>query len=125
VADHSKWEHTVAYYLEKSPHVVSYVKNDHLDFVIPYEFIGHRHNYLPDYLVLLRWEDGALLNVILEVKGFESEQDRAKQAAAQRWVRAVNHHGGFGTWALAVCREPHKLEWLLDELRGRAGVGAG
>jgi len=122
VAEHSKWEHTVAYYLEKSPHVVSYVKNDRLDFAIPYEFLGHRHNYLPDYLVCLRGGIGALLNVILEVKGFESEQDRAKQGAAQRWVRAVNHHGGFGTWALAVCREPHKLTNLLEEL---AHVGSG
>jgi hypothetical protein len=33
---------------------------------------------------------------------------------AERWVRAVNHHGGFGVWDLAVCREPHKLEKLLE-----------
>ncbi len=116
VAEQSKWEHTVAYYLERSPQVVSYVKNDHLDFVIPYELYGQRHNYLPDYLIRLRQNDDSELNLILEVKGFESEADRAKQTAAQRWTRAVNHHGGFGTWDLTVCREPHKIQSILNGL---------
>ncbi len=114
VVEHSKWEHTVAYYLERSPQVIAYVKNDHLDFVIPYELYGSRHNYLPDYLIRLRRSDGSELNFILEVKGFETEADRAKQVAAQRWVRAVNHHGDFGEWELAVCREPHRLAALLE-----------
>jgi type III restriction enzyme len=116
VAEHSKWEHTVAFYLEKSPHVISYVKNDHLDFVIPYELYGARLNYLPDYLVRLRRNDGSELKLILEVKGFETEQDRAKEVAAQRWVRAVNHHAGFGMWHLAVCREPQGISNTVERL---------
>ncbi len=116
VAEHSEWEHTVAYYLERSPLVVTYVKNDHLDFVIPYELYGSRHNYLPDYLVRLRRGDGSELNLILEVKGFESEADRAKQTAAERWVRAVNHHGGFGKWELAVCKDPRGLASIFSTL---------
>jgi type III restriction enzyme len=115
VAEHSEWEHTVAYYLEKSPHVISYVKNDHLDFVIPYELYGARHNYLPDYLIRLRRRDSSELNLILEVKGFETEADRQKQVTAERWVRAVNHHGGFGEWDLLVCREPHRLLGMLEQ----------
>ncbi len=116
MAEHSKWEHTVAYYLERSPHVVSYVKNDHLDFVIPYEIYGARLNYQPDYLVRVRRNDGSELSPILEVKGFETEQDRAKEVAARRWVRAVNHHDGFGTWDLITCREPHRMSGILEEL---------
>jgi type III restriction enzyme len=119
VAEHSKWEHTAAYYLEKSPQVISYVKNDHLDFVIPYELYGARLNYLPDYLIRLRCADGSELNLILEVKGFETEQDRAKETTAKRWVRAVNHHGELGTWDLTVCRDPHRLERLLES-RGQS-----
>jgi type III restriction enzyme len=114
VVEHSRWEHTVAYYLERSPRVVSYVKNDHLDFVIPYELYGARHNYLPDYLIRIRRNDGSELNLILEVKGFETEQDRQKEVAAKRWVQAVNHHGGFGIWHLAVCRDPHELGRILE-----------
>jgi type III restriction enzyme len=116
VAEHSEWEHTVAYYLERSSHVISYVKNDHLDFVIPYELYGARHNYLPDYLIRLRRNDGSELNLILEVKGFETEQDRQKEATARRWVRAVNHHGGFGEWDLAVCQEPYRLSEVLHRI---------
>jgi type III restriction enzyme len=123
VAEHSKWEHTVAYYLERSPQMISYVKNDHLDFVIPYEFMGTRHNYLPDYLIRQKRNDGSELNLILEVKGFQTEPDRAKEVAAQRWVKAVNHHGGFGTWGLAVCKDPHRVGVLLEE-RTRIPKGA-
>jgi type III restriction enzyme len=115
VPEHSKWEHTAAYYLERSPQVTSYVKNDHLDFVIPYELYGTRLNYLPDYLVRLRRNDGSELNLILEVKGFETEQDRAKETAAKRWVRAVNHHGALGVWGLSVCREPHRIPQMLEQ----------
>ena len=75
---------------------------------------GVRLNYLPGYLVRLRRNHGSELNLIIEVKGFETEQDRAKETAAKRWVRAVNHHGEFGVWGLAVCREPHRLEMLLE-----------
>jgi type III restriction enzyme len=49
------------------------VKNDHLDFVIPYELYGARLNYLRDYLIRLRRNDGSELKLILEVKGFETE----------------------------------------------------
>jgi type III restriction enzyme len=114
VVEHSKWEHTVAYYLERSPHVISYAKNDHLDFVIPYEYLGTRHNYLPDYLIRLRRSDSLELNLILEVKGFQTEPDRAKEVTAQRWVKAVNHHAGFGIWDLAVCKDPHAIGTMLE-----------
>jgi type III restriction enzyme len=53
------------------------------------------------------------MNLILKVRGFQTEPERPKEVAAQRWVRAVNHHGGFGVWGLAVCRDPHKLESVL------------
>jgi type III restriction enzyme len=57
------------------------------------------------------------MTVILEVKGYESEQDRAKESAARRWVSAVNHHGEFGRWALVVCEEPRRLGEVLEKVR--------
>jgi type III restriction enzyme len=53
------------------------------------------------------------VEVILEVKGFETEQDRQKEAAARRWVRAVDRHGEFGQWAFVVCRYPGELRAKL------------
>jgi len=63
-----------------------------LEFTSPYEFEGVVHTYVPDFLV--RLVNGVTL--ILEIKGHETEQDRAKHQAAQRWVRAVNHLGKLG-----------------------------
>ncbi|MEN3010212.1 MAG: hypothetical protein ABDI20_04410, partial [Candidatus Bipolaricaulaceae bacterium] len=113
VLDAPNWEHSVAYQLERMNEVVAYVRNDHLDFVIPYEYQGVRHEYRPDYLVRWRSKDGKEINVVLEVKGFETDQDRAKEAGAKRWVRAVNHHGQFGRWVFVVCKRPH---WLYQSI---------
>ena len=121
VLDAPKWEHSVAYRLERMPEVVTYARNDHLAFTIPYEWQGVRHEYRPDYLIRLRIPGGGEVKVILEVKGFETEQDRQKEAAARRWVRAVNHHGEFGRWAFVVCREPAKLQGILRDVKARAG----
>ena len=101
--------------LERMPEVTAYARNDHLDFTIPYEWHGFRHEYRPDYLVRWRRNDGTEVKVILEVKGFETEQDRQREIAAQRWIRAVNHHGEFGCWRFVVCKDPAALEKLLRE----------
>ena len=47
--------------------------------------------------------------MILEIKGLEDEQDRAKHQAAQRWVTAVNHWGKLGRWQFHVNRDPQML----------------
>jgi hypothetical protein len=66
------------------------------------------------------------VKIILEVKGFETEQDRQKEAAARRWVRAVNHHGEFGRWAFAVCKDPPRLRAALAKAAdGVCGVRRG
>ncbi len=110
VLDTGKWEQSVAFRLEGSKTVTSYARNDNLEFAIPYEFLGVAHNYLPDFLV--RLTNGVTL--ILEVKGYEDDQDRAKHQAAQRWVAAVNHWGKLGRWAFAVCRDPQLLNLELE-----------
>ena len=115
VLDAPKWEHRVAYQLEQIPEVIAYARNDHLDFTIPYECQGVRHEYRPDFLIRWRREDGREVKIVLEVKGFETEQDRQKEAAAKRWARAVNHHGEFGQWAFVVCRDPQALTHILRE----------
>ena len=116
VLDAPKWEHSVAFQLERMPEVVAFARNDHLDFTIPYEWQGVRHEYRPDYLIRWQSRDGREAKIVLEVKGFETEQDRQKEVAAKRWVRAVNHHGEFGTWVFAVCKDPHNLKENLKEI---------
>jgi len=38
----------------------------------------------------------------LEVKGENDQQAKAKYAALNEWVNAVNQDGGFGTWKSAI-----------------------
>jgi type III restriction enzyme len=123
VLDAPKWEHSVAYQLEQIPEVVAYARNDHLDLTIRYEWQGTSHEYRPDYLIRWRYQDGREVKVILEIKGFETEQDRQKETAARRWVRAVNHHGEFGRWAFALRKDPARLRTVLvNEIEALCGV---
>ncbi len=46
----SKWESSVAYRFEQLGFVEAYVRNDHLDFTVPYEFEGRSHDFIPDYI---------------------------------------------------------------------------
>lgn len=105
VADTGSWEQAAVFRLEQSPLVTAYARNDHLELSIPYEFLSVSHAYYPDFLVKL--SNG--ISVLLEIKGEESEQDRAKHQAAKRWIRAVNHWGREGQWSLVVCRDPQRL----------------
>jgi type III restriction enzyme len=62
-------------------------------------------------------DDDREITLIIEIKGYEKEQDRAKYTAAEKWVCAVNHHGGFGTWAFFVCKDPNQFGKMLNALK--------
>ena len=111
VADTDSWEQAAVFRLEQAPNVVAfYARNDHLELAIPYEYLGVTHAYFPDFVV--RLTNG--LTLLLEIKGEEREQDRAKHQAAQRWVSAVNHWGQLGQWAFHVCRNP---QTVIEEIK--------
>jgi len=114
-------EGAAAYHLERLPYVVAYAKNDRLDFEILYEWQERTLKYIPDFLVAIDAGNDRRVNLILEMKGFETEQDRTKWAGALQWVRAVNNHGGFGFWDHRVCKEPNAL---AKQLEGCEGSGA-
>jgi len=52
--------------------------------------------------------------LVLEIKGQDSEQDRAKRAAIEAWVGAVNAKGGFGVWRADVAYQVAELHDVLD-----------
>ena len=54
--------------------------------------------------------------LVLEIKGQEDDQDRAKHQSAQRWVSAVNRWGKLGQWDFHVCRNPQMLSKELQVL---------
>ena len=105
VLDTNTWESAAAFRLEESALVVSYAKNDHLGLTIAYEYEGVSHYYEPDFLV--RLSNG--LTLIVETKGYQSNQDSAKHEAAKKWVSAVNNWGQMGKWGFHVCYNPQTL----------------
>ena len=112
--DTARWEQIAAGQLERLARdgvLESYVRNDRLEFVIPYTFHEHRRGYEPDFIAHL--ENG--IRLIVEIKGRESPETAAKHEAAKRWVRAVNRWRRLGEWDFLVCRDPHRLGELIRE----------
>ncbi|MFN3562437.1 MAG: restriction endonuclease, partial [Chloroherpetonaceae bacterium] len=107
----SDWEYLEAKTLNESQYVESFVKNDHLNFVIYYSYQGVVRRYFPDFLCKLT--NGEYL--IIETKGKDDEQSRIKRTYLDEWCHAVNAHGGFGTWKWAVSFDPNDLGKLLEE----------
>lgn len=123
VLDTDTWERSASFTLEASKEQVAfYARNDdaptqseeksHLDFGIPYEFLGVSHIFYPDFLV--RMTNGVTL--ILEIKGMLGTKEDAKFQSARRWVSAVNNWGRMGKWAFHVCRDPQMLARELKHL---------
>lgn len=91
----SRWEGLgLEFERDRIPGLQAWVKNDHIGFEIKYLWQGQLHTYYPDHII--KFEDNRY--ILLEVKGQKIEQDKAKWAAAEEWVRAVNANSNFGNW---------------------------
>ena len=120
VVQDSGWESKLAEVLESMPEVVSYAKNQGLNFKIPYTYEGRPGNYVPDFLIRLR--DSAStgpddsLTLVLEVSGEARKDKQAKVSAAKDlWTVAVNNWGGAGRWAFLEVSDPWDAEHLIRE----------
>jgi type III restriction enzyme len=105
VAAHSTWESEAAARLDGCPEVCCYARNECLNLTIPYDYEQIRQMYEPDFIV--RMIDDTM--VILEIKGQETERDRAKYQAARRWCAAVSNWGKMGRWLFHVTKTPHTV----------------
>ncbi|MCK6468716.1 MAG: DEAD/DEAH box helicase family protein [Candidatus Brocadia sinica] len=107
----SKMEFLEARTINDCEFVESFVKNDHLGFVILYNYQGVIRRYFPDFIIKLKGGE----HLILEAKGQDSEQNKTKRAFLDEWCRAVNHHGGFGKWIGAVSFDPNDLNKIMED----------
>ena len=134
VAD-SGWETTVAAALENSRLVASYVKNDGLQFYVPYTYQGLSHRYLPDFLVRITDPgDGLVRTLIVEVSGglkrHKTPGSVREKASTVRdlWIPAVERHGGFGLWGFVEITDPAQaasdLLTAATELKNRTEPGS-
>ena len=63
-----------------------------------YIYDGVPHKFTPDFLI--RLDNGKTL--VLETKGQDSDQNKAKRKALAEWISAVNELGDFGEWCSDV-----------------------
>jgi len=114
IADTQSWEQSAHFTLDSPDNdmIVSFVRNDHLEFTIPYEYEGVPLHYEPDFIVKLR--NG--VNLILEIKGYEDNQTKAKHQGAHKWISAANNWGKLGRWEFLVCRNPAMLKSELEQV---------
>ena len=127
VGDTGSWEQKMAHSLEDMDEVICYVKNQGLNFFIPYTLNGKQHNYIPDFIV--RVDDGRgredPLNLVLEVTGEREKDKEAKAATAETlWVPAVNNAGTWGRWAYLEVMDPWDAKNTIRRSLERAGVAA-
>ena len=132
--DGNAWERAVAQAIESLPEdqVTAYVRNDHLDFFIPYEHAGRSRRFYPDFLVKLAdTVDGITRTLIVEVSGGRKSQSEAAQkawAARNLWAPAVNNSGRFGRWSFCELRDPttakRDLRPAIDALFALRGLSA-
>ncbi len=113
VLDNIQWERMAIACFEQHSAVISYVRNDHLDFEIPYHLHGVRRSFYPDFIVRGRVASGEV-SIVVEIKGYQRDADDLKQVAATKWIEAVNNHGGYGRWAFVWCSDPDQLRGQLD-----------
>ena len=112
------WERRLAEILDHDRNVAAFVKNDHLEFHIPYVHKGRTHNYVPDFLVRLHrlGDEGFDRTLIIEVSGSQkSPGPTAAKANTARnlWCTAVNNHGGFGRWGYVEMTDPSRFKPML------------
>ncbi len=115
----SEWEAELARVVEAHPRVMAYVKNQGLQFEVPYRDGGIQKKYLPDFIVQV--DDGHghddPLNVVIEIKGFRGLDAQLKaETMSAMWVPAVNALETYGRWAFGEFRDVYDIEKAFAKL---------
>ena len=123
----SGWEAELARVVEAHPRVKAYVKNQGLQFEVPYRDGAVQKKYLPDFIVQVDDGHGAddPLNIVVETKGYRGLDAQIKAETMRTlWVPGVNNLGLFGRWTFAEFRDPYDIEKAFHELVNTAVTGA-
>ena len=119
--DTGSWEQAAMFQIEQlaaNGLVRCYVRNEQLDFNIPYEYHDVSRVYEPDFIVELK----SGLKVVVEVKGQSHPETPVKHEAAKRWAAAVSNWGKLGQWEFLVCWNPQQLGAELKRIAAKHKV---
>jgi type III restriction enzyme len=113
----SDWEAELARVLESHPKVRAYVKNQGMQFEVPYRDGAVPRKYIPDFVVEV--DDGRddPLNLVLETKGYRGGDAQLKAETMRNlWVRGVNNLGTFGRWQFEEFTDVFEIEAAFGRL---------
>jgi len=117
----NQWEEALADFCDADDRVAAYVKNERLDFTIPYVHAGRSHAYVPDFLLRLVTPLGdEVRTLIVEVSGSRKSpgpREAKAETARNQWCAAVNNWGLMGRWGYVEIGDPRTPSALsiLDE----------
>ena len=113
----SDWEAEFCRVAEAHPLVKSYVKNQGLDFKVPYLYGSQVRNYYPDFIVHVDIAKRQPLNLVVEIKGYRGEDAKQKASTMRNyWIPGVNNLGSFGLWHFAEFTAVFQIEQEFNEL---------
>lgn len=98
------WEAQMVDALDANPHVLRWVKNEHLGsdglgLRIPYVFQGAKREYMPDFIATIALADGREIHLVIEITGRDWAGKREKDETTHTyWIPAVNNWGKLGHW---------------------------
>jgi type III restriction enzyme len=123
----SPWEQELARALEAHPRVLTYAKNQGMQFEIPYRIGRTARRYIPDFLVRIDVGGDEPLNLVLETKGYRGLDAQLKADAMHSlWVPGVTGLSAYGRWEFAEFREVFSIQEefarLVDRFLARGFV---
>jgi type III restriction enzyme len=122
----SDWEAELARVLESHPQVRAYVKNQGMQFEVPYRDGAVPRKYIPDFVVQVGDGRDDPLNLILETKGYRGGDAQLKAETMRTlWVPGVNNLADFGRWTFEEFTDVFEIEAAFARLmRGLASAKA-
>ncbi len=120
----SDWEAELARVLESHSRVRAYVKNQGMQFEVPYRDGAVPRKYIPDFIVQVDDGRDEPLNLIMETKGYRGGNAQLKAETMRTlWVPGVNNLGTFGRWAFEEFTDVFEIEAAVDRLLKKCSVG--
>ncbi len=113
----SEWEAELARVIEAHPRVMSYAKNQGMQFEIPYRIGRTVRRYIPDFLVRVAIGAEKPMNLVLETKGYRGLDAQLKAITMETlWVPSVNNLRTHGLWGFAEFREVFSIQEEFGKL---------
>jgi type III restriction enzyme len=117
VVTDSDWEAEMARVIESHRQVRAYVKNQGLQFEVPYRDGALPRKYIPDFIVQVDDGHADLLNLVLETKGYRGGNAQLKaETMRTMWVPGVNNLGTFGRWHFEEFTDVFEIEAALRRM---------